>query len=158
MAISVGDRDWGFRATYNALEGSDYRSGSGVRVPSSYQSQNIGYALGFRLTDNSSIEFKGLRVFQNDLEFPGLYFDISKLDTEAYTARYTLTDQGIFDKFTLDFWYNTTAASGDTSAGAKQAFVQRLLGVSFNPLAVPAFPRAFVASTVKVCAPALSPE
>ncbi len=30
-------------------------------------------------------------------------------------ARYTIVDQGFFDKYTFDVWYNYTAASGDTA-------------------------------------------
>ncbi|HET6572573.1 MAG TPA: TonB-dependent receptor [Fimbriiglobus sp.] len=138
QSVSVGDRDWGFRGTYNILQGNDYRAGDGTRVPSSYLSNNVNFAVGWDPTPKSRFEFKGLRVIQNNLEFPGLYFDIRQSDTEAYSARYSLFDQGAFDLFTLDAWYNYTAASGDTQGGAKQAFVQRLLGVSFNPQLVPA--------------------
>ncbi|HVK19465.1 MAG TPA: TonB-dependent receptor, partial [Fimbriiglobus sp.] len=142
QSVSVGDRDWGFRGTYNILQGNDYKAGDGTRVPSSYLSNNVNFAIGWDPTDKSRFEFKGLRVVQNNLEFPGLYFDIRQSDTEAYSARYTLFDQGAFDKFTLDAWYNYTAASGDTLGGAKQAFVQRLLGVSYNPQFVEASVRA----------------
>jgi outer membrane receptor protein involved in Fe transport len=85
------------------------------------------------LTKDSKIEFKGLRVFQNDIEFPGLYFDIRDLTTEAYSLRYSMERQEYFDRLILDTWYNTTVSNGDTREFAKQAFVQRLLQVSFNP-------------------------
>jgi outer membrane receptor protein involved in Fe transport len=150
QSVFAGDRDWGFRATYNILAGNDYRGGYGpdplfgVRpdVAGSYNSQNINYALGADLTENSKIEFKGLRVHQHDVEFPGLYFDIDRLDTEAYSVRYTLDRQPYFDRLNLDTWYNTTVADGNTLQGTKQAFVQRLLLVSFNnvpnqPLPIP---------------------
>ncbi len=139
QSVSVGDRDWGFRGTYNILQGNDYRSGDGTRVAASYLSNNVNFALGYNLTDKSSLEFKGLRVVQNNLEFPGLYFDIRQSDTEAYNLRYRLDDQGLFDRYTFDVWFNNTTATGDTQGGAKQAFVQRLLAVSFNPSLVPAF-------------------
>lgn len=132
QTVEVSDFNWGFRGTYNILQGNDYRSGDGTRVPASYFSQNFNVALGMNLDENNTIELKALRVAQNDLEFPGLYFDIASLDTEAYSMRYTMKNASWFDKFTLDMWYNSTAASGDTQAGAKQAFVQRLLAQSFN--------------------------
>jgi outer membrane receptor protein involved in Fe transport len=137
QSVSVGDRDWGFRGTYNILQGNDYRSGSGILVPSSYLSNNVNFAVGWNPTEKSRLELHGLRVVQNNLEFPGLYFDIRQSDTEAYSVRYSLFDQGAFDLLTVTAWYNYTAASGDTQGGAKQAFVQRLLGVSFNPQLVP---------------------
>lgn len=132
QTLLVGDTDWGFRGTYNILQGNDYRAGDGTRVPSSYFANNVNFALGVDLSPVSSLEFKGLIVTQNDLEFPGLYFDIRTLSTQAYSARYTLVDQAAFDLLTVDFWYNATAATGDTQLRPKQAFVQALLSASFN--------------------------
>lgn len=133
QSIFAGDQNWGFRATYNILSGNDYRAGDGQDIAGSYNSQNVNFALGLDLSPNSRLEFKGLRVHQHDLEYPGLYFDIAKLDTEAYSLRYTLDKQQYFDRLSLDVWYNTTVSDGNTQQGAKQAFVQRLLDVSFNP-------------------------
>jgi outer membrane receptor protein involved in Fe transport len=152
QSIFAGDQDWGFRATWNILSGNDYQAGYGPDpvfgtrpdVAASYNSNNVNFALGGDLTPNSKIEFKGLRVHQHELEFPGLYFDIHQLDTEAYSLRYTLERQQYFDRLTLDTWYNTTVADGNTQQGAKQAFVQKLLSVSFNnPPPVGAAPFAF---------------
>lgn len=133
QSIWAGESNWGARITYNGLTGSDYKDGSGNFVPSSYLSHNVNWAIGWDLTDKSSVEFKGSRVYQQGLEFPGLYFDVASQNSEAYSLRYTLKDQGAFDKLILDTWYNTSVGVGNTSAGPKQAFVQDLLGVSFNP-------------------------
>ena len=135
QSLWAGDADWGARITYNGLQGSDYKDGNGNYVPSSYLSHNVSWALGWDLSDKSTFEFKGQRVYQQGLEFPGLYFDVANLNTEAYSARYTVRDQGAFDRFVLDAWYNTTVGVGNTLAGPKQAFVQQLLAVSFNPTA-----------------------
>lgn len=133
QAVQVGGEDWGFRGTYNLLQGNDYRDGDGNRIPASYLSHNINYGLGFDLTERSRLEFKGLRVHQSNLEFPGLYFDIRNMDTEAYSVRYSVLDLGVFDNVTLDMWYNTTVGEGDTRNFAKQSFVQSLLALSFSP-------------------------
>ena len=53
-------------------------------------------------------------------------------DNDAYSLRYSVVEQGLFDKFDLDVWYNSTAASSDTQQGAKQAFVRQILAQSFN--------------------------
>lgn len=130
----AGGEDWGFRITYNGLQGNDYLAGNGgPSIASSYLSHNVNWALGADLTPNSTIEFKGVRNHQQNLEFPGLYFDVGQSDTEAYSLRYTLKNQGLFDRLVLDTWYNATTGNGNTSGGAKQAFVQDLLAVSFNP-------------------------
>lgn len=133
QSIWAGESNWGARITYNGLTGSDYQDGSGNYVPSSYLSHNVSWAIGWDLTEKSSVEFKGSRVYQQGLEFPGLYFDVANQNSEAYSLRYTLKDQGAFDKLVLDTWYNTSVGVGNTSAGPKQNFVQNLLGVSFNP-------------------------
>jgi outer membrane receptor protein involved in Fe transport len=133
QSLFGGGPDWGFRVTTNLLAGNDYRDGSGDRIASSYNSTNVNYAIGMDLSPNAHFEFKGLRVVQHDLEFPGLYFDIDELNTEAYAGRFTLDRQPWFDRSVLDIWYNTTVADGNTRQGAKQAFVQALLAASFNP-------------------------
>lgn len=137
QSVSMGDRDWGLRLTYNFLQGNDYLAGDGTPISNSYLSHNVNMALGFDLTDKSSIELKILRVHQDNLEFPGLYFDIKQLDTEAYSVRYTLRDQRLFDRMTFDAWYNTTVADGFTALNPKQRFVQQLLAVSFNDQLTP---------------------
>src|SRR5262249_16928621 len=114
QSIFAGSADWGFRATYDFLQGSGYPAGDRTLISASYQSQTINFAAGFNLSPDSHIEFKGLRVHQHKVEFPGLYFDIANLDTEAYNLRYTLEHQEYFDRLTLDTWYNTTVANGDT--------------------------------------------
>ena len=54
-----------------------------------HRSYRLTSALGFDLTDDLSFELKALKVVQDNLEFPGLYFDARSLDTEAYAARIT---------------------------------------------------------------------
>ncbi|MBX7104289.1 MAG: TonB-dependent receptor [Gemmataceae bacterium] len=134
QSVEYGAKDFGFRATYNILAGNDYYApgytspieGSN-RVPSSYNSNNFNFAVGVDLTPNSSIEFKGLRIHQQDLEFPGLYFDIDRLDTEAYSLRWTLRNNPYFDLLTVDAWYNTTVVDGSTTQGYKQNFLSQFL-------------------------------
>ena len=135
QSLWAGDTNSGARITYDGLTGNDYKAGNGQDIASSYLSHNVNYAFGWDLTDKSSIEFKGQRIYQQNLEFPGLYFDVGSLNTESYALRYTLRDQGIFDKLVVDTWFNGTTGTGNTTGGAKQAFVQDLLGVSFNPTA-----------------------
>jgi outer membrane receptor protein involved in Fe transport len=149
QSIDYGARDWGFRLTYNVLAGNDYRApGYNSRpdgidtVPGSYNSQNFSFALGFDLSPTSSIEFKALRIFQRDLEFPGMYFDIDRLDTEAYSMRWTVRDNPYFDVMNTDLWYNYTVVDGSTSPGYKQAYLSRFLpgpsGFGLQPFTDPA--------------------
>jgi outer membrane receptor protein involved in Fe transport len=134
QSISAGDKDWGVRLTYNFMIGDDYHAGEGRPVPGSYNSQNLNIAFGITLDEHQTIEFKALRLYQHDVEFPGLYFDINRLDTEAYSMRYTVKDASFFDLFTLDVWDNYTVANGDTTRANKQAFLTPFLtGLLVSP-------------------------
>lgn len=129
-----GAEDWGFRIGYDLRVGNDYRAGDGRFVPSSYNSENVTYALGFDLGEKAKIELKGMRLYQHDVEFAGSYFDIKRLDTEAYNVRLTAIDSALFDRLTFDVWYNYTGAKGNTLQGAKQALLNPLLTNSFFPV------------------------
>jgi iron complex outermembrane receptor protein len=140
QSVDAGDPMFGFRLTYNNATGNDYRAGDGTRVPASYTSNTVNFAAGLNLAENVTLEFRGLHTVQNNLEFPGLFFDIRQSNTDAYSLRLLIDDLGFVDRVTADVWFNSTAASGDTRQGSKQAFVQKLLGVSFNPTRFPSGP------------------
>lgn len=137
QSASFGAVDWGIRATYDISVGNDYEDGHDQKVPSSYNSQFISYAAGVDLTPNSHIEFKGLRVIQQNVEFPGLFFDLNRLNTEAYSVRLIVDNQSYFDRLTADVWYNTTTANGDTHQGAKQAFLNPLISAQIPAAGAP---------------------
>lgn len=127
QSVWGGGDDWGVRIGYGIRQGNDYSAGNGYDVPSSYNSQDVNFAIGLNFSPDSKIEFKGMRLDQRNLEFPGLYFDIQKLDTDAYTVRYELKNQDYFDRFNADLWYNYTSAVGNTQQGAKQVFLNTFL-------------------------------
>ncbi len=131
QTLNVAGADWGFRGSYNILQGNDYKDGSGRLVPASYKSQNVNLAFGFDLSQNLSVELKAMKSIQNDLEFPGLFFDVDKSDLEAYSVRLVAKDYGPFDRLTFDTWYNATTVSGSTKGGAKQQFVNNLIAAAF---------------------------
>lgn len=137
-----GGEDWGFRAGYGIRSAIDYHAGNGYDVPSSYNSQDVNFAFGLSFGKNSAVEFKAVHLNQSNLEFPGLYFDIAHLQSDAYTMRYFLNNQDYFDRFNLDLWYNHTGAEGNTQQGAKQVFLNTFLSNQPGVLAsvVPPFP------------------
>ncbi|MBI1914054.1 MAG: TonB-dependent receptor [Planctomycetes bacterium] len=127
QSLQGGDADWGFRLSYDTRFGNDYHAGDGRDVPSSYYSQTVNFALGYNFSEDHKLEFKALRLYQHNVEFAGLFFDIGRLNTEAYSVRYTLNNQPMWDRFNVDAWYNYTGAVGDTHQGAKQAFLNTFL-------------------------------
>lgn len=132
QVVSAAGPNWGFRGSYNILQGNDYADGGGNKIPASYLSNNFNVALGYDLTDDITLDFKGLRTFQSNLEFPGLYFDVDASDTEAYNTRITARNFGPFDVFTTDLWYNASTTSGSTRGASKKAFVNQLLRFAFE--------------------------
>jgi outer membrane receptor protein involved in Fe transport len=137
QALWGGSEDWGFRVSYGIRVGNDYLAGAPYftvgeyHVPSSYNSQPINFAVGFNLSPDSKIEVKGMRLDQRAVEFPGTYFDINRLGTDAESVRYIVEHQEYFDRFAVDAWWNRTAANGDTHQGAKQGFLGTFLTDSF---------------------------
>ena len=149
QVVEYGAKDWGFRASYSLLAGNDYYNGDHVLVPSSYNSQNWNFAIGYDISPTSSIELKGIRLFQHDVELAGLYFDIRDLNTEAYSVRYKSKESPYYDLFTADFWWNYTVAGGDTLQQYKQDFLSRFLpgrngfNLATSPVPIPGVPSFF---------------
>ncbi|MCI0681412.1 MAG: TonB-dependent receptor [Gemmataceae bacterium] len=121
-----GHCDWGFRLGYNLLAGNDYEMGNGDRLPSSYNSHDADFAVGFDLSDHSALEVKYLRVQQYDVEYPGLLTDINNQATDGMSVRYTAKDGRWFDRLTVDGWYNMTSFNGDSSRPGKRFQIPEL--------------------------------
>lgn len=132
QTVQFAGPDFGVRATYDIRVGQDYRAGNDLQIPSSFNSQNTTFAATYAFSPDSKLEFKGLRVYQHDVEFPGLYFDINRLDTEAYTLRYSWNEIENNARLRADLWYNYTSANGDTHRASKQGFVDSILSLSFS--------------------------
>ncbi len=115
-----GESDWGFRIGYGHKTGSDYHSGDGTDIPSSYKSRDVDFALGYDLTENSSMEFHYLRLDQTDVEFPGQLFDMDYLVTDGFEVTYELRNQDHVDRLVIDTWYNNTRFRGNAQSPAKK--------------------------------------
>ena len=120
QTVEGGESDWGFRIGYGQKTGNDYQSGNGTDIPSSYQSRDVDFALGYDLTQDSSIEFHYLRLDQTNVEFPGQLFDMDFLKTDGFEATYELRNQDHFDRLVIDTWYNNTQFKGNAQSPAKK--------------------------------------
>lgn len=116
-----GSTDWGYRVSYGQRKGSDYTTGDGDKIASSYDSGDLNVAFGKNFTPNDRLEFNYLRLDQHDLEFPGLYYDIRKLKTDGYELKYTGSNPAFCDLLMSEVWYNRTAFTGDTLNFSKQS-------------------------------------
>jgi outer membrane receptor protein involved in Fe transport len=115
-----GDDVWGFRGGYSHRGGSDFETGNGDELPASYKSRQADLALGGWLTPDSRLDFQYIRLDQTDVEFPGQYFDINALVTDAFEGSYEIYDQPEFDSLIADAWYNRTDFYGDNLRPGKR--------------------------------------
>jgi iron complex outermembrane receptor protein len=133
QTVIGGAENWGYRITYGNRTGNDYQTGDGSEIPASYQSQDWNVALGWDLTEDSSLEFNYLRLDQNDVEFPGLVFDINYLETDGYELKYIHEAPEFADEFHSEVWYNRTRFDGDTLSESKNRFMPQLQTTLFAP-------------------------
>lgn len=111
--LSVGDYNWGALVNYGQRTGNDYRMGNGEELPASYNSRDISFNIGYDFSPVSHFDFGYLRLDQTGLEFPGQIFDTRYLVTDGWRARYSLENQGWFDRWETTTYYNQTRFAGD---------------------------------------------
>lgn len=127
-----GSEDYGFRVGYSNGTGTDYRSGDGSRIPSSYKSQNFDAAFGFDLDETSSLEVVYLRQEQTGVELPNNVFDVRFLESDGVELNYEKRDAANFDLFTIEGWYNQTRFDGNNLGSGKRAFMPLLDFAGWN--------------------------
>ncbi|MBX3427236.1 MAG: TonB-dependent receptor [Pirellulales bacterium] len=132
QALWGGDDVWGFRAGYGHRTGSDYSSGDGSLIPSSYKSRDIDLGLGAQLTPNSSLEGMALRLDQTDVELAGQAFDIDWLKTDGYEIRFIQESPVWADRVDVDGWYNQTSFAGSAQRAGKRAQFPILDRIAFT--------------------------
>jgi iron complex outermembrane recepter protein len=128
--ILTGGDDWGARFNYGYRTGDDYQAGNGQRIPSSYDSQEMTFALGKDWREQS-IEFSLLRLDQNNVIFPGYVFDIDDLVTDGYQVTHQWRDTAMFDVIETQAWYNRTQFNGNAQNVDKRPFFPLLDIISY---------------------------
>lgn len=73
---------------YNFREGQDYEDGNGAEIPGDYQSQDIRWQLGLRLSPSSTLEYSGGYQGQDDLDYPGRLLDATFFKTRSHSLRF----------------------------------------------------------------------
>ncbi len=155
----MAGEDWGVSGSYGQRIGSDYKTGADHKIPGKYDSRDANIEMGADLTTNSHLEFGYLRLDQTGLDFPGQIFDTDYLVTNGFRGRYVVENQELFDRFTLDGWYNETSLKGDAQHADKRAQVPQLNpapGQAANP--IPAPPFMFTAFTFLTSQPFGTPQ
>jgi iron complex outermembrane recepter protein len=118
--ILGGSNDWGFRVGYGHRAGNDYVSGSDESMATKYNSGDVFCAFGYDPSPNDSTEFNYLRVDQNNVEYPGMAFDIDRLATNGYEFQYERRNTDYYDRLRVDTWHNRTQFTGDAQNPSKR--------------------------------------
>ncbi len=120
QTLTYAEENWGARVGYGERRGSDYQSGSGLGIPSSYHSRDIDVALGFDLSEGQSLELIYLLQDQSRVELPGQAFDIDSHVTNAFEATWSHNRLDFADRVEVETWINDAHLTGDAQNPVKR--------------------------------------
>ena len=119
-----GGKDWGIYFSYGVRQGNDYQpggTGPDGRIPSSYQKWDGLLALSFDMDRASRVEFNYLRTEMNNVELPGVVYDLDNSKNDQFSLRYVMQDdRNGPEQAVLQTWWVQTAYHGDALRESKQ--------------------------------------
>jgi outer membrane receptor protein involved in Fe transport len=122
--VVSGSNDWGVILSYGLRNGNDYLTGGGSEsflVPSSYQEWNGFLSTSYDLNKVSRIEFDYIRNDMNNVELPGVVYDINSSVNNQFNLRYIIQeDRDGPRQFVLQSWCDQTNYNGNASRPSKQ--------------------------------------
>lgn len=131
QTVMAAGEDWGVRFGYGHRTGSDYESGGGVEIPSSYKSRDMNLVFGWDFDDGQSIEAYWLHQDQTDVELPGQAFDIDSSVTSAFGATWVNETVVWADRLEIESWYNQTQLEGNAQSAGKRRTFPFLDGINY---------------------------
>jgi outer membrane receptor protein involved in Fe transport len=136
-SVYGGSDFWGYRVHYGNRTGSDYESGDGTLIPSSYQSHTFMGQVGFHITDYSRMEFRYQHLDQNDTEYALQFFDVEYLGTNSYSLSYINEDPtASWTRLRFETWHNITQFKGDNQNESKTPVRNRVIFALEDQLAM----------------------
>jgi len=124
--FSGGGQNYGYISAYGRQSGSDYRSGNGQLIPSSYNNQNALLQLGWD-TANGRVEARYNRYDLWNTEYALQFFDVSSLQTDSFNVGYAGTDQISGADQIAQVWWNQTKFNGNDLGADKNEIRQRIV-------------------------------
>lgn len=118
-----GGGNWGTYLSYGVRQGNDYRAGGETPewIPASYQKWDGYAAFRFDLTPYSRIEFNQLRTEMNDVELPGVVYDLNYSGNDQFNLRYVIQDDPRGpEQLVVQSWFHQTRYYGDSLRASKQ--------------------------------------
>jgi iron complex outermembrane recepter protein len=121
--LSGGGKDWGVYCSYGVRSGNDYRAGgaSSELVPSSFEKWDTMLSVGYDLNPYSRIEFDMLHTDMNNVQMPGIIYDLANSANNQYNIRYIIQeDRDGPQQVLLQSWHQETFFHGDAANESKQ--------------------------------------
>jgi iron complex outermembrane recepter protein len=121
--VSGGGQTWGVYSSYGVRVGNDYRAGgaSDFVVPSAFQKWDGMLSLSVDLNSFSRIEFDMLHTEMNNVEMPGIVYDLSNSTNSQFNLRYIIQeDRNGPQQLLLQSWHQDTVFFGNASSASKQ--------------------------------------
>jgi len=119
-----GGQTWGTFFSYGVRSGNDYRAGgadSGWEIPSGYRKWDAMLGLSFDINAYSRIEFDMLHTDMNDVDMPGVVYDLESSANNQFNLRYIIQeDPNGPREFLAQAWHQETRFHGDASNESKQ--------------------------------------
>jgi len=138
--VLTGGKDWGACISYGLRTGNDYRTGgpNGYLLPTRYQKWDGMAAISFDVNPISRFQIDCLRTEMNDVQLPGVIYDIENSRNDQYNFRFIIQEdpQGPQD-LVLQSWYTQTYYNGDSDNPSKQTTFYRAFLTETSPDADP---------------------
>jgi outer membrane receptor protein involved in Fe transport len=113
LTADGGGEDYGYRISYGHRKGSDYEAGSGLLIPSGYDSGDVWAQYGFNTGKYQRVETSFLRLDGSDIAYAAQFFDVDTIHTNGTTLKAIDEDPSSpWDQFVLEGWWNRTNFTG----------------------------------------------
>jgi outer membrane receptor protein involved in Fe transport len=123
--VVTGAQNWGVFCSYGLREANDYQtggvSGQSFTAPSSYQKWDGMFSVSRDLNDYSRIEFDYLRTDMNNVDLPGVVYDLNSSVNNQFNIRYIIQeDRKGPQQLLVQAWHQETFYDGDSNRLSKQ--------------------------------------
>ncbi|MBN2217558.1 MAG: TonB-dependent receptor [Pirellulales bacterium] len=121
--VLAGGKDWGARFSYGLRHGNDYSTGGSdsFRIPSSYEKWDGLFAVSADLSDISRLEFDYIHCEMNNVELPGVVYDLNNSTNNQFNLTYTVQQDPKGPKdLVCQSWFQQTRYHGDALHPSKQ--------------------------------------
>jgi outer membrane receptor protein involved in Fe transport len=110
-----GGSNWGFRSSYGERDGSSYRAGDNILIPSNYHNRDLFTDFSYDINQYQHIDVSYMRLDQTDTVYPCQFFDINTLSSYGFNSRIVDEDpKAPWARLAVEGWYNRTFFQGDT--------------------------------------------